>query len=80
MRQVTKTHAFSTRLSEEDRKTIRHAAELMGITPSRLIRDGAIAEAKKIISDPEAFAVSRIRRLIREQRAELRVMLRADDE
>ena len=70
-----KTRAFSTRLSEEDREIIQRAADFMGITSSKLIRDGAIAEAEKIISDPEAFAISRVRRLIREHRSELDKML-----
>jgi len=70
-----KTRAFSTRLSEEDRKIIQRAADLMGITSSRLIREGAVAEAKKIVGDPEAFAISRVRRLIREHRSELDKMM-----
>ena len=70
-----KTRAFSTRLSEEDREIIQRAADLMGITSSRLIREGAVAEAKKIVGDPEAFAISRVRRLIREHRSELDKMI-----
>ena len=70
-----KTMAFSIRLSKEDRASINQAAKFLGCSYSSFIRDAAVTQAEKIVSDPEAFAISRVRRLIREHRSELDKML-----
>lgn len=60
----SKTAAFSTRLSAEERETINRAAELLGCSPSSFIREAAMTQSRKILRDPEAFVIARIRRLM----------------
>ncbi len=67
---TSKTMAFSIRLSKEDRTSITQAAKFLGCSPSSFIRDAAVMQAEEVLSDPEAFALSRVRRLIREHRRE----------
>ena len=60
----SKTEAFSTRLSAEERKTINQAAKLLGCSPSNFIREAAMTQSRKILRDPEAFVLARVRRLM----------------
>ena len=62
----SKTGSFSTRLTAEERKSINAAAQLLGVSPSSFIREAAVTAALKISSDPEDFALKRVRRIMKE--------------
>ena len=62
---TSKTTSFSTRLSQRDRCVINQAAKFHGCSPSNFIRDAAVTQAEEALSDPETFALSRIRRLMK---------------
>jgi uncharacterized protein (DUF1778 family) len=61
-RNMSKSSTYTTRLSDEDRDTIDQASRMLGVKPSKFIREAAINQAEKMLDDPEVFVLEQLKR------------------
>ena len=61
---MSKSSTYTTRLSDEDRDTIDQASRMLGVKPSKFIREAAINQAEKMLDDPEVFVLEQLKRRI----------------
>jgi|TARA_R110000751_G_scaffold113697_1_gene212841 uncharacterized protein (DUF1778 family) len=59
---MSKSSTYTTRLSDEDRDTIDQASRMLGVKPSKFIREAAINQAEKMLDDPEVFVLEQLKR------------------